>query len=340
MRRILNFVSYFLVLSLAIAPYVASAQLLTYPQYEISDFCQAVISHSDDIKFLDTPAMIDVNNDGTAEMADITCEGTARYCGPSIYGTPQGYEEKDLWTHNSRYLSYRDHIYVARLFEVGAISHVTYTAPDNKTYLICVYKNQISTSLQPTSPEYTKLCQSVESNKLEQYSPSKQDTDTSLTDENVRKIGDSYISGRAHIDYNNDGTEDKLAILTMASGAGRGCDNNTLALLNDEENDILLTPDSTALMQGTQVKCAPNSVRFLRSIGGSTEGWVTEFKSDYRFRALREDYIWNVVKYTGNTQQMICEANITINPILCRAGNNLGADEDWGEHNPCPNRDE
>ena len=147
------------------------------------------------------------------------------------------------------------------------------------------------------------------------------DDPDSVDDKAIQSAGmyETSDRGAGHVDFDNDGTDEYLAYLQYASGAGRGCDYNFFDLLNTK-GDGFSTSKKRALLRKLQgVGDMPHVRHPVPSCSGNATGWfqyngITYFETKYPGdEPTRAGQSFHTVSYIKNGEiTKVCEAQFRL----------------------------
>jgi hypothetical protein len=203
----------------------------------------------------------DINNDGKNEIGKKCWGGTmGNPCmefqdenGKEIRLKTIGFEWKKYWTHYSNYFEYKDKTYKSHSNDVGP-SHITYTTPENHSYVVCEFENIKSEKIFPVEKSLVNadICSLASKNKLQYISLKDK---SQITYEQMKNLGryEAHVTKQGYLDINNDGNIELIAEVNYASGANRGCDFRYYDELNVENGIFTNTKGKTPLLKMQRV---------------------------------------------------------------------------------------
>lgn len=182
----------------------------------------------------------DVNNDGRKERVETCWGGTMnvpcfRYydqAGKEIQIQQAGFEWKDYWTYGLR--SFR---YQGRTFSLHSSDdfmkkpvYLSYVTPNNQEHILCEFRNEAQLSIAYSDEQADGICEAVLNTSSDVEAVSFDEPSSELLEKPDKFI---TVERTGLVDINNDGRNEPVAEFRITSGAGRGCNFNYFALLDN-----------------------------------------------------------------------------------------------------------
>jgi hypothetical protein len=206
--------------------------------------------------------VLDANNDGVPD--DVTVaprDGTMRgedldfrpHGAPMdsapVDVTPKDFQPADYFPFGGRWLPYGGRVYTL-YFDTEDERHPSYLGfidASNAEHLVCDFANSERETLQSVGNTDAGLCRAVAQGDVSYAKVADaQDADADA----ARRRWSSGVGGHVSVDYANTGTATSLALVQLASGAGRGCDLNYFDLIADGQ--LARAGDAHALLMKLQ----------------------------------------------------------------------------------------
>lgn len=209
----------------------------------------------------------DVNNDGINEHVICTTQGTAhvpicKYMledNTTIDIDQIGFEWKDYWTYNQKFLQIKEKVYKLNFKDDGIKepSFLSIITPENEEEVVCEFETKELEELVPNDyiENSNEICKALENQDKTKYSyiNTNKKVTHNISELNRFKKSSSYPKSQGKIDFDNDLNDEMLVEIDYASGAGRGCDFhyydeiNETNFTNSYKRNLLLGMQSVSI---------------------------------------------------------------------------------------------
>jgi hypothetical protein len=217
--------------------------------------CRAVVDAVNQRKLVDLVipftdfTQVDINNDGKLERVVLTSDGTMRVESLEVFdenGKPitlvhsneDDWEGDNLsWAMDQMLIKYGGEVYILGKTN-DYLNYLSRVDKNNVEKVICEFGQRPAPVETLVTSSKDKLCQGALKQELNYVTF---DRLHAITHAAVQEAGfDQTNPGKyaAQMDINNDGTDDLVVELDLASGAGRGCDARHLGVLNKARNKL------------------------------------------------------------------------------------------------------
>ena len=259
-------------------------------------------------EILSYPDYIDVNNDGVLESINKISQGTAHIESIGVYDknkkfvfSPTGeYDWNGSLTNEQDVLPYQGYYYFA-LHNAGVPVQIVRSNQDYSEEVICSVKN-VKREPFLIKGKNNLFCKTLPA--------------IVIKGEKVSSSSISIPARAAHpyeildVDFNNDGSKERIVKILYASGAGAGCDAEWDDVLNNKNEINESHPSRETLLTLQEVDY---SSRYPGNCGNMSTKWVFHDGKTYIDRTFYGVHMWSSDLYRkihfikGNEADLICE---------------------------------
>lgn len=306
---------------------------------EHEDVCRYILEHAGSVTFLRDHLLrhgvFDANNDGQPEIVEQGATGTMGGDAPRLrsldgailsqsYASSEDFEHI-RWSFGAAWLPYKGRFYRLVFKEEAArfVRGALYVTPDNTIHAVCRFDNEVTERMSARSgrPEDVAFCQGFtgvgQSLRMEFDVPSQ------MTVEQLNRHSPGsrhYPRNQATVDFDNDGSEETLLLIEMASGGGRGCDMSYYDLLDQTGSGILDGPrrDLLLALQGVNLDNSYPHRRCNLAVHWVEHDGEVLFEMGYRWDAPSRsgDLVHHLRAVRDSRIEQVCESSFSIRPVL------------------------